>query len=332
MDFKGDLHCIKIRRYSIYPRYKRGSVGFRKGLEKMKYVLEVVMLMILIIVVPVIFCLILWAVVIHIQRPREQRRDTYTPLSPTLQWMNTAGSILLANNNGNFRYMAGVYFPGSENDQRSVEGIKTTLWEYWGIQGHESAMDEMTHLVRSGMRVQYGSEMRKLEVLYHGCSEEELIAAAQKENPKADEDSFLPKMLMAYRRYGENALLGWDMGRAAYITQWCYFVGYISMEEMLDIVVDAGKIAQEYFQNWEEMMESYLLGGQYWMREDASDPKSMTAERWKIYEALWKGEKPYKNIPYTTIAFDTPLSKEIITNKYGIMPEYEQYYKTKDFV
>lgn len=56
--------------------------------------------------------------------------------------------------------------------------------------------------------------MAKLEIIYHGYSEEELIEAAKLENPKADEDSFLPKMMMAYRRYGENALLGWDMGRA----------------------------------------------------------------------------------------------------------------------
>ena len=295
----------------------------------MKYVLEALAPVIISIVGALVFVLVLRAIVIHVQRPREERRDTYTPLSPTLQWMNTAGSILLATNKGNFRYMAGIYFPGNENDPKGVEGIKKSLWEYWEIQGHESAMDTMKRLVNSGMRKWYGEEMHKLETVYHGYSEEELIEIAKQENPKADEDSFLPKMIMAYRRYGENALLGWDMGRATYIIQWCYFVGYISMEEVLEIGVEAGQKAQKYFQNWEEMMESYLLGGQYWMREDASDQNSMTSKRWKIYEALWKGKKPYKKIPYTTIAFDTPLSKEIITNKYGIMPEYQKYYKNK---
>lgn len=295
----------------------------------MRYVLEAFAPLLISIVSALVFIFILRAIVIHSQRTREERRDRYTPMSPTLQWMNTAGSILLATNEGNFRYMAGVYFPGNENDLKKVEGIKKSLWEYWEIQGHESAMDTMTRLVRSGMRVWYGEEMKKLEILYHGYSEEELIEVARKENPKANEDSFLPKMLMAYRRYGENALLGWDMGRAAYIIQWCYFVGYVSMEEVLEIGVEAGQKAQSFFQNWEEMMESYLLGGQYWMREDASDPNSMTAKRWKIYEALWKGKKPYKKIPYTTIAFDTPLSKEILTNQYGIMPEYQKYYKNK---
>ncbi len=56
----------------------------------------------------------------------------------------------------------------------------------------------------------------------------------------------------------------------------------------------------------------------------------MTAKRRKIYEALWKGQRLYKMIPYTTIPFDTPLSKEIITDKYGIMPAYQQHYKTEN--
>lgn len=30
------------------------------------------------------------------------------------------------------------------------------------------------------------------------------------------------------------------------------------------------------------------------------------------------------------IPFDTPLSKEIITDKYGIMPAYQQHYKTEN--
>ena len=293
----------------------------------MLYVLETLSPLIISIVGALVFILILRAIVIHIQKPRESKGDKYTPMSPTLQWMNTAGSILLATNNGNFRYMAGIFYPGNENRIDMVESIKSSLWEYWEIQEHESAMDTMTRLVRSGMRKWYDKEMKKLETIYHGYSEEELIEIAKKENPKADEDSFLPKMIMAYRRYGENALLGWDMGRAAYIIQWCYYVGYVSMEEVLEIGVEAGHQAQKFFQNWEEMMESYVLGCQYWLREDASDPNSMTAKRWKTYEMLWEGKKPYKKIPYSTISFDTPLSKEIITNKYGIMPAYQKYYK-----
>ena len=71
-------------------------------------------------------------------------------------------------------------------------------------------------------------------------------------------------------------------------------------------------------------MESYLLGGQFWHREDAGDPASMTAKRWKLYETLWNGEKPYQTIPYLSVPFDTPLSREVATDRYGILPAYQR--------
>lgn len=261
------------------------------------------------------------AILYHIYKPRELRIDSSNHLSPTLRWMNTAGSILLAANSySDFRQLGGYGYRVMELDNYRLMLTKS-LREYWDIQDHHSAVETMRSLITSGMRSQYKAEMERLSRQYAGYSEEQLIEVAQKMDPKADEDSFLPKMLMAYRRYGENALLGWDMGRCAYITQWCYLVGYVSMEEMLDICVDAGKKAQDFFQNWEEMMESYLLGGQYWQREDRNDPHSMTAERWKLYEALWKGKKPYRECPYLSTPFDLPLSKEVITDKYGILTQ-----------
>lgn len=127
---------------------------------------------------------------------------------------------------------------------KNLESLKNMLWHYWSIQGHETAVRAMRSLITDGMRAQYKKDMEYLMQHYQGYSEEQLIAAARKTNPAADEDSYLPKMLMAYRRYGENALLGWDMGRCAYIVQCCYLAGYLNMEEMLDIGMDAGKKAQ----------------------------------------------------------------------------------------
>lgn len=92
----------------------------------------------------------------------------------------------------------------------------------------------MRYLITTGMHAHYSQEMAKLEAVYSGCGEEELIEAAKAVNPSANEDSYLPKMLSAWRRYGENALLGWDVGRCCLVSQWCYLCGYLSMEEILD--------------------------------------------------------------------------------------------------
>ncbi len=268
--------------------------------------------------------LLLAGIAYHIGKPREKRVDTYNPLSPTLRWLNVAASILVAANHGDFRHMAGTFYPGNENRPNWIAGFHRMLKRSWEIENHEQALAEMRELLDAGMRVQYRREMQLLETRYAGFSEEELIAVARRENPQADEGSYLPKMLTAYRRYGENALLGWDMGRAAFVAQCCYLVGYLRMDEMLEIGVEAGRSAQEVFHSWEEMMESYLLGGQFWKHEDKNDPRSMTAKRWKLYRKLWRGDTLFRQSPYLMVPFDLPLSTEIVTDKYGFLPEYQK--------
>ncbi len=268
--------------------------------------------------------LVLSGIAYYIWKPREKRVDHYNPLSPTLQWMNTAGSILIAANGGLFHQMAGTFYPGDELHPDRVQRVQRMLRNSWGIETHDKAMDEMQALLDTGMRAEYAEDMQTLESQYAGFSEEELIREAQKQAPNADEDSYLPKMLMAYRQHGENALLGWDLGRAAFVIQACYFAGYVSMEEVLEIGVEAGKKAQAVFHSWEEMMESYLLGTQYWQQEERNDPKSITANRWKLYKKLWRGDNFFRVCPYLSIPFDLELSKEIITDKYGILPEYQK--------
>ena len=52
-------------------------------------------------------------------------------------------------------------------------------------------------------------------------------------------------MLSAWRRYGENVLLGWDVGRCRLVSQWCYLCGYLCMEEMLDTPAPPKKTRQK---------------------------------------------------------------------------------------
>lgn len=265
--------------------------------------------------------LIIVSVLSHFFKPREKRVEKYCPLSPTLQWMNTAGSILLAANSGASFDKMGGFGDWIERGERK-NSLKKSLWEYWGVQGSLQAEEVMRSLLAEGMRTRYQKDMERLDRLYRDFTELQLIDEAKKQNPKANEDSYLPKMMLGWRRYGENALLGWDVGRCALICQWCYLAGYMDMQTMLDICVEAGQKAQAVFQNWEEMMESYLLGVQYWQHEDRNTSGSMTAERWKIYEKLWKGENFWKISPYLSIPFNQSLSKEIITDKFGNLQKH----------
>lgn len=234
-------------------------------------------------------------------------------LSPTLQWMNCAGSILLAANQGSVRYMSGFAYPGSE--WRHQESMKNSLLKWWSITDHDSAIQTMRWLVNTGMRAKYDWEMENMLEYLDYESDQALVRSIKKK---------MEILLKAYQKQGENALLGWDMGRVAYISQWCYLAGYLSMEEMLDVSVDAGVKAQSVFHNWHEMMESYLLGFQYWSNEDVRDHKSEAYQRKRLYEQLVAGQTLYNDKPYEDIDFYTPLSKEVVTDCHGVMPEYQE--------
>lgn len=237
------------------------------------------------------------------------------PLSPTLQWLNNAGSLIFIKWNvksDDFRYMACSFFPWEKDHSELIKNLQNMLVRWWDITDHESAIEGMTVLLNIGHRASYNEEMQKLESLYPNSLLEE--------NP----NSFLSKMILAYRKHGENALLGWDMGRVAAITQCCYIVGYISMEELLDLSVDAGQKAQKYFNSWEDMMESYLLGLQYWKRDN--DSNSEIVERWNLYREFRDQKKFFKKNIYKMVSFHTPLSKKILTDKYGIMHQYKKFY------
>ena len=73
-------------------------------------------------------------------------------------------------------------------------------------------------------------------------------------------------------------------------------------------------------------MGNYLLGEQFWQHEDQNNPKSMIAKRWKLYERMRGGKRPFRNLPDFSVPFNQTLSKEVITNEYGILSEHPKYY------
>ena len=82
--------------------------------------------------------LLLIGILYYVLMPRERRVNKYNPFSPTLHWMNTAGSILIAANNRTSFYRLAGWRYNNDSDREIVQKI---LWEYWGIQGHETAIE-----------------------------------------------------------------------------------------------------------------------------------------------------------------------------------------------
>lgn len=195
-------------------------------------------------------------------------------LPPTLRWFNTAGSLLLEANTLDPRFVGGV-----QPDQQKK--IMESLADWWDITDHDSAIKEMTSLIERGMRASFDYKMR------NGEGEK--------------------KMRQIWEKQGENALLGWDLCRAVYVSSWCFACRYISLEELMELGVAAGKKLQGHFGNWDEVMKSYLTGLWYWMEPDSAGEK----RSYQLRVHLWKQLRKPGSGAYGVTAFFTPLTTQL---------------------
>ena len=96
---------------------------------------------------------------------------------------------------------------------------------------------------------------------------------------------------------GEKAIDGWDYCRALNLLGYYYTAGYYTDTEALDKSLEIAQKVQEEFGSWDELIDSYMVGYEYW-GEESSD------ERKAVYEELkGKEDNPY------TVDFKMTLEK-----------------------
>ena len=59
-------------------------------------------------------------------------------------------------------------------------------------------------------------------------------------------------------------MAGWDTGRAAMLTRWGCYLGWITENEAVGILWDLSHNAAEKLHSWREFAQSYLFGGLMW--------------------------------------------------------------------
>ena len=210
-------------------------------------------------------------------------------LPDTFKWFNAACSILLAANEGDPNCLGGIR-PGEAPRYRK------TLDEWWDIKDHDTALKRMNDLIDTGMSARFEHTM----LIFKEYREKVKIV---KSTGKKTNSEILQEK---YIKYGSDAILGWDLCRAIIITNWCHICGYLSFEEMMNICVTAGKMLQDKFSCWDEVMESYMCGFFYWVNPHSDEEKIKYKLRFHIYKTLKE-----KKGPFASIDFMTPLSFEL---------------------
>lgn len=127
----------------------------------------------------------------------------------------------------------------------------------WGIDGRGDLLDMIRYLAREGYILRY-------QLYSEAASPEELMDETMDEDDR-ESTSRAWRFAQRYKsRYAPDFMAGWDIGRAAMLTRWGCYLGWLTESEAVGILWDLSQKVVEELHSWREFAQSYLWGGLMW--------------------------------------------------------------------
>ena len=127
----------------------------------------------------------------------------------------------------------------------------------WGIDGRSDLLDMIRYLAQEGYILRY-------QLYSEASSPEELMDETMDEDDRAS-TSRAWRFAQRYKsQYAPGFMAGWDIGRAAMLTRWGCYLGWITESEASGILWDLSQKVVEELHSWREFAQSYLFGGLMW--------------------------------------------------------------------
>ena len=224
---------------------------------------------------------------------KEEENNFSTEITNTIRWFNATYAILTRTNQCNVNYFGGF----AANETNSAD-VKEMLESSWGVTDRASADETMDWILTEGHRTTYKENMKSLEEagIKDVAAEERKAFIEENFYITSDEAEKSVALYANYEQYGENALDAWDYCRALSLAAWYYHAGYYTEQEALDKSMEIAQMMQPLYSSWDEAMNSYLLGYEYWAEESAD-------ERRAVYEELKAEEDSVYNVDWN-LAFE----------------------------
>ena len=127
----------------------------------------------------------------------------------------------------------------------------------WGINSRSDLLDMIRYLAQEGYSLRY-------QLYGEASSPEELMDEAMDEEER---ESVRRAWRFAQRyksQYAPGFMAGWDIGRAAMLTRWGCYLGWLTESEAIGILWDLSQKVVEELYSWREFAQSYLFGGLMW--------------------------------------------------------------------
>lgn len=205
----------------------------------------------------------------------EESSASVADVSDTLRWFNASNSMLIYVNGWDYQLYGGL-----EPNETSQEIAKQILDNSWGVTDKASADEILNWLLSEGHRTEFAEEMEFLVESGIAEVEEGERASFLYENFEISEEDAqsYANWFSKYEESGEDAASGWDYNRALSQLANFYLAGYYTLEEALDASMDVAKMIQGSFDSWDDYMESYFTGYEYWSEESSEDRRGVYEE------------------------------------------------------
>lgn len=222
------------------------------------------------------------------------------PLPDTVLWFNATYAPLTYSNGGNWKIVGG--FEPTDDNQHMM---KLVLERDWNVEDRDSALETVERLKKDGHRKKCRECMEELkERGWLDLDEETFVQELMDSDIEENHFRYVIAYFMCHEGLDADYIAAWDLCRANQLYAHFYICGYMTYEEAMDASLENSLILQEMYPSWEEMMDSYMLGYQFWRNDPGMDDDSPTMERYQYYEMLRQTE----NGPYT-LDWDMKLEK-----------------------
>ena len=215
-------------------------------------------------------------------------------LPDTIKWFNSTYAIFTVTSGGNYNKIG-----GSTKSILKTLSNQSALKDWWGITTKDELENTLYWLLNGGHNSELLDEYFELNLENY---------TSTTNNYNTEEKIINQIIFEAYSRYGNKAILGWDLSRAMQIIASAYIAEYYTYEEAMDKSLSIAKLIQKSFNSWEELVNSYLLGHKYWFHSNFQTEnvhyKNTPEYREKIYAQI----KSFKISPYT-IPWNLKLEK-----------------------
>lgn len=135
--------------------------------------------------------------------------------------------------------------------------IASVVRRSWGVSGREDLLETLRYLTQEGYIARYAAycEAPSAEALFSDDLDEEEQESTRRgwEFAQHFKD-----------RYAPGFLLGWDLGRAAMLTRWGFYLGWLTRAEAVGILNDLSGAVSQQMGSWREFGQSYQFGGMFW--------------------------------------------------------------------